>query len=295
MNPTHLLTFAVVARFQSITKAAEYLNLGQPAVSGQLKILQTAVGEPLYERRGHKLELTPAGKGLLQYAENMQRDFKQAKDYVRCLKQVNTGSLRIGATMTMTSYFLPEYLVKLQTDYPGVQVYMETGDTREIIDKMADYDLGFVEGPVAEEQLPINYEVLHWKTDEIVLILPEKHPLASQYPKAAPLSVLAEYPVIWREPGSGARQAVEEALLQAGIKAPVTIEVMGVTAVMESVRAGLGIGFASFKALRHEGSGLVSRRLDPPDGVLWQLNVIVPREVIQSRVAKAFIDLISSD
>ncbi len=295
MNPTHLLTFAIVARLQSITKAAEYLNLGQPAVSGQLKLLQTAVGEPLYERRGHKLVLTPAGKGLLQYAENMQRDFKQAKDYVRCLKQVNTGSLRIGATMTMTSYFLPEYLVRLQTDYPGVQVYMETGDTREIIDKMHDYDLGFVEGPVATEELPINFEVMHWKSDEIVLILPERHPLASQYSQAAPLSVLAEYPVIWREPGSGARQAVEQALSQAGIIAPVTIEVMGVTAVMESVRAGLGIGFASAKALRHEGSGLVSRRLDPPAGILWELNLIVPKEVIQSRVAKAFLKLIETD
>jgi DNA-binding transcriptional LysR family regulator len=292
MNPTHLLTFAIVARFQSITKAAEYLNLGQPAVSGQLKLLQTAVGEPLYERRKHKLELTPAGKGLLKYAENMQRDFKQAQDYIRCLRQVNTGSLRIGATMTMTSYFLPEYLVKLQTDYPGVQVYMETGDTREIIDKMHDYDLGFVEGPVAAEELPINFEVVRWKSDEIVLILPEQHPLASQYPLAAPLSVLAEYPVIWREPGSGARQAVEQALLRAGVSAPVAIEVMGVTAVMESVRAGLGIGFASAKALQHEGSGLVSRRLDPPAGVLWELNIIVPKEVIRSRVAKAFLDLI---
>ena len=50
MNPNHLLTFAVVARLKSITKAAKYLHLGQPAVSGQLKLLQSTVGEPLYDR-----------------------------------------------------------------------------------------------------------------------------------------------------------------------------------------------------------------------------------------------------
>ncbi len=290
MNPNHLLTFAIVAQLKSITRAAQYLNLGQPAVSGQLKLLQEFVGEPLYERRGHKLELTPAGQGLLQYADKMQQDYKQAKEYVRSLKQVNTGSLRIGATMTMTSYFLPQYIVKLQTEHPGVQIYMETGDTREIVDKMHDYDLGFVEGPVQPEELPINYEVLNWKTDEIVLILSDQHPLAEEYPDTVPLSVFAEHQVIWREPGSGARQAIEHALTKAGIKAPVTIEVMGVTAVMESVRAGLGIGFASAMALRNECNGLISRKLESP-GVLWELNIIIPKAIIQSRVAKAFLDL----
>ncbi len=290
MNPNHLLTFAIVAQLKSITRAAQYLNLGQPAVSGQLKLLQEFVGEPLYERRGHKLELTPAGQGLLQYADKMQQDYKQAKEYVRSLKQVNTGSLRIGATMTMTSYFLPQYIVKLQTEHPGVQIYMETGDTREIVDKMHDYDLGFVEGPVQPEELPINYEVLNWKTDEIVLILSEQHPLATEYPGMVPLSVFAEHQVIWREPGSGARQAIEHALTKAGIEAPVTIEVMGVTAVMESVRAGLGIGFASAMALRNESNGLISRKLESP-GVLWELNIIVPKAIIQSRVARAFLDL----
>ncbi len=291
MNPTHLLTFAIVARLQSITKAAQYLNLGQPAVSGQLKLLQAAVGEALYERRGHKLELTPAGQGLLEYAEKMQQDFKQAKEYIRCLKQVNTGNLRIGATMTMTSYFLPKYLVQMQTQYKGVHVSMETGDTREILDKMYDYDLGFVEGPVATGDLPINYQLVKWKTDEIVLILPERHTLAEQYADIVPLDVFVEYPIIWREPGSGARQAVEDALRQADINAPVSIEVMGVTAVMESVRAGLGIGFASAQALAHKLEGLVARRLGSEQGILWELNIIRPDAVMQSRVAKAFLAL----
>ncbi len=294
MNPNHLLTFAVVARLKSITRAAQFLHLGQPAVSGQLKLLQNDVGEPLYERKGHQIELTPAGAGLLEYADKLNNDFNQALEYVRCLQHVSAGSLRIGATMTMTSYFLPQHVVQLQSEHPGVQVYMETGDTRKIVRKMQDYDLGFVEGPVDIEELPVNYEIIPWRTDEIVLILPETHPLCKQYPDAVPLTVFAEHQVIWRESGSGAQQAVENALAKANISAPINIEVTGVTGVKESVRAGLGIGFASLMTLHKESKGLVTKRINPPDGLFWQLNIIAPKDVIQSRVAKAFLALCRS-
>ena len=291
MNPNHLLTFAVVARLKSITKTAELLNLGQPAVSGQLKLLQDFVGEPLYLRKGHQIELTPAGEGLFECARRIEKDLKQSIDYVRCLKQVNAGRLRIVSTMTVASYYLPQLVVQLQTMHHGVQVFMETGDTAEIIEKMPDFDLGFIEGPVELNDLPSNYEVIPWQDDEIVLVLPENHIVAKQYPENVPLNVFTKHQVIWREAGSGARKAVEKALLEAGIIAPVNIEVTGVSGVKEAVRAGLGIGFSSSQALRNEREGLVARRINPPDGLIWHLNIIAPKQVIQSRVTKAFIEL----
>ncbi|MCK5830711.1 MAG: LysR family transcriptional regulator [Methylococcales bacterium] len=291
MNPNHLLTFSVAARLQSITQAADFLHLGQPAVSGQLKILQDFVGEPLYQRRGHKLELTPAGEGLLEYANRMDKNFKQAIEYVKSLKQVNVGRLRIVSTMTVASYYLPRVVVQLQTLYAGVQVFMETSNTAKIIEKMPDFDLGFIEGPVDEKDLPSNYEVIPWQDDEIVLVLPENHVLTKEYPDTVPLIVFTKHQVIWREAGSGARQALEKALLESGIIAPVNIEVTGVSGVKESVRAGLGIGFASSKALLNEKKGLVARRINFPKGLIWHLNIIAPKPIIQSRVARVFIDL----
>lgn len=291
MNPNHLLTFAVVARFKSITQAAQFLHLGQPAVSGQLKLLQELVGEPLYERRGHSIELTAAGRGLLEYAEKMHGDFQQAKEYVRRLQKINAGSLRLGATMTVGSYYLPQYVVQLQTEYSGVQVFLETCNTQEIINNIHDFDLGFIEGAVSKEQLPANYQVINWQQDEIVLIVAENHVLAKEYPESVPLEVFTEHQVIWREAGSGARETVENALAAARINAPVNIEVTGVSGVKESVRAGLGIGFSSSQALRNEIKGLVARRINPPDGLTWQLNIIAPEAIIQSRVAKAFLNL----
>ncbi len=291
LNPNHLLTFTVVARLKSITKTAEFLHLGQPAVSGQLKLLQDFVGEPLYLRKAHQIELTAAGEGLLQFALRVEKELNSAAKYVQSLKQVNAGRLRIVSTMTVGSYYLPHLVVKLQTNNPGVQVSMETGDTDEIIEKISDFDLGFVEGLVDVNDLPSNYEVIPWQNDEIVLILPAGHKLAERYPVTVPLDVFTKHQVIWRESGSGARKAVEKELLEAGIIAPVSIEVTGVSAVKEAVRAGLGIGFSSSKALRNEKEGLVARSINSEDGLIWHLNIIAPKQAIRSRVAKEFIQL----
>lgn len=261
MNPQHLLTFAVVARLKSITLTAQHLNIGQPAVSGQLKLLQTFVGEPLYERKGHQIELTAAGQGLLRYAEKMDSCYGKSLEYVRSLQKISTGVLRIGATMTIASYYLPKFVVELQTNHAGVQVFMKTLDTAGTLDNLYSLDLGFIEGSLQDVELPGNYQIIPWQNDEIVLVIPDNHPLVSQYTDFVPLEVFTQHQVIWREQSSGGRQVVESALLAAGINAPVNIEVTGVSAVKESVRAGLGIGFSSSLALKNEAKGLVSRRI----------------------------------
>ncbi|MDP7536712.1 MAG: LysR family transcriptional regulator [Methylococcales bacterium] len=291
LNPQHLLTFCVVAKFCSITRAAQSLNIGQPAVSGQLKLLQGAVGEPLYEREGHRIVLTPAGESLLEYASNFDKSFNEANEFVRCLQEINAGTLRIGSTMTIASFYLPKYVVQLQTLHHGVQVFMKTGNTHEILKNLSSLDLGFIEGPIDRELLPKNYQLIPWQEDEIVLVLPEGHELAHMYSESVPLHALLNYPVIWREPESGARQVLERALAKAKLEIPVNIEVMGVSGIKEAVRAGLGIGFSSSQALRYEREGLVARRLNSTNGLLWHLNIIAPKVAIQSRAVKAFLEL----
>ena len=291
INPNQLLTFAVVARLKSVTRAAEYLHIGQPAVSGQLKLLQERVGEPLYHRKGHQIELTPVGEALLEYAEKLEHSLHLSCDYVRRLQELDTGVLRIGSTTTIASYFLPEYLVLSQTNFPGVHVYMNTGNTQEIIAKLSDLDLGFIEGPVDEKTLPVDYDLIPWREDEIVLVVRKDHELVKRCPDGVPLSVFNDYQVIWREPESGARQLIESALSKEGIDVSINIEVMGVAGVMGSVRAGLGISFASLQALKHASAELVPLKINPPESLIWYLNLIAPREGLRSRAVQAFLHL----
>lgn len=193
--------------------------------------------------------------------------------------------------MTIASYYLPKFVVELQKNHEGVQVFMKTLDTAWTLDDLYSLDLGFIEGSLQGVELPSNYQFIPWQQDEIVLVIPENHELTMQYNEFVPLDVFTQHQVIWREQSSGGRQVVEAALAAAGINAPVNIEVTGVSAVKESVRAGLGIGFSSSLALKNETRGLVSRRIGSQQGLTWQLNIIAPKPALQSRATKAFLKL----
>ncbi|MBE0629031.1 MAG: LysR family transcriptional regulator, partial [Burkholderia vietnamiensis] len=94
MTPDQLITFAAVAEHLNISRAAVALHLSQPAVSGQLRVLQDEFGEPLYQRDGRGIRLTPVGEQLAQYA-NAQRDtFAQARAFRDAVRGLDAGTLR---------------------------------------------------------------------------------------------------------------------------------------------------------------------------------------------------------
>jgi len=291
VNPQHLLTFTVVARLRSISRAADTLHLSQPAVSGQLRKLQAIVGEPLYARHAHGIELTAAGQGLLRYAEALRRIQAQTDDYIAQLQGVEAGNLHIGATSTLASYYLPEHVVSFQQTYPGISVHIDTDHSLALIQRLETFDVAMIEGPLPNDiSLSSQYELRTWVIDEVVLVLRADHPLAHRYPAVVPFNVLGEYPIIWREATSGARQTFENALDKADVRLPVKIVVTGVDAVKEAVRAGLGIGFTSFCALSHAGSDLVYRHLGHLNGVCWNLYIATPIKPLRSRASQAFIE-----
>ncbi|WP_424952505.1 LysR family transcriptional regulator [Deinococcus sp.] len=83
INPEHLLTFVRVAQLGTLSASAAELNLTQPAVSSQMKLLTQAVGEPLLARHRSGVRLTPAGEGLLPHAVAVLRALEGAKHYAR--------------------------------------------------------------------------------------------------------------------------------------------------------------------------------------------------------------------
>lgn len=93
----------------------------------------------------------------------MEHNYRETQDYIRRLQQVTPGTLRIGSTMTIATYYLPQYVVRLQSDYPGVHVYMTARDTRKIVQNLPALDLAFIEAPVATEQLPAPFHMLPWQ------------------------------------------------------------------------------------------------------------------------------------
>ncbi|MFJ0885883.1 LysR family transcriptional regulator, partial [Bordetella bronchiseptica] len=258
MTPEQLLTFASVADAGNISRAAELLHLSQPAVSGQLRMLQDWFGEPLYRRSGHGIVLTAAGERLAEHARQLRQVYSQAGALRDAWRGLETGSLRLGASTTPASYLLPGLVAAFRARYPAVGVHLSDGNTRQIVERLPSLDLAFIEGEVPAG-LPADTVVHPWRQDEVVAIVRSDHTLAGN--GAATLRDLAAWPQVTREPGSGVRGLVERAFASAGLAPAVGLELAGVEGVKQAVRAGLGVGFVSIMSVRHEDGSLATLRL----------------------------------
>lgn len=286
MTPDQLITFATVAELRNISRAADALHLSQPAVSGQLRQLQDEFGEPLYVRDGRGVRLTPVGEALAPLAAQVREAFGQARAFRDAVRGVERGTLRIGASSTPASYLLPYLIAAFRPLAPAVTIQTMTGNTADVVAALASLDLALIEGPLGES-LPAGTAVHSWHEDEIVAIVPAAHPLAAAPGQPVPLDVLAASPLVLREAGSGVRQLVERAFARAGVPVRVALEIAGVEAVKEAVRAGMGVGFVSAMSLR--GDAALVKRPIAPQPLVRRFSILVPHAATPSRVAARFL------
>ncbi|KVP63924.1 LysR family transcriptional regulator [Burkholderia ubonensis] len=290
MTPDQLITFAAVAEHLNISRAALALHLSQPAVSGQLRLLQDEFGEPLYQRDGRGIRLTPAGEQLAQYANALRDTFAQARAFRDAVRGLDAGTLRIGASTTPASYLLPYLMAAFQQTAPRVAIQTMSGNTSEVVAALPSLDIALIEGPPGEA-LPPGTAVHAWHEDEIVAIVPAGHPLAGPaHAGGVSLDALAAHPLVLREAGSGVRQLVERAFAHTGAPMRVALEIAGVEAVKEAVRAGMGVGFVSAMSLRHDDAALVMRSFVPAP-LTRHFSILVPHGGAPSRVAAQFLAL----
>jgi DNA-binding transcriptional LysR family regulator len=292
MTPEQLITFAAVAEHRNISRAAQALHLSQPAVSGQLRLLQEEFGEPLYLRDGRGVRLTPTGEQLAAYAARLRDNWRDAFAFRDALRGLERGTLRIGASTTPASYLLPYLVAAFHRSFPGVKLETASGNTSDVVGMLGTLDIALIEGE-AGAPLPPDTIVHPWHDDEIVAIVPRAHPLAAH--ATAPdarvaIAVLGDYPLVLREDGSGVRQVVERAFARADVPMRIALEIAGVEGVKEAVRAGMGIGFVSAMSMRHEDSALCQIRVGP-EPLARRFSILVPRGAAASRVAQRFLDL----
>lgn len=268
LNPEQLLTFAEVVRAGGISAAARRLHLTQPAVSNQLKKLQDTIGETLYQRSGRGIALTGAGQHLYLEAQRLADAFSAAQTLADALAKAETGRVRIAASQTLGAYLLPSVIAAFREQAPGIEIELASYNSREVVERLEDRDLALLEGPLSHP-LPGDRQAAPLAPDEIVAVLRHDHPLAQQ--RGLSLDQLADQPLIWREQGSGTREQLEQAFHAVGIAPHIGMALAGVAAVKEAVRQGLGIGFASRLALRHDRGPLLGIPLRPPLRRAWTL------------------------
>lgn len=248
MELNQLRTFLMVAEYGSFTQVARELNISQPAVSVQIQALERELEVRLLDRLPRQVVLTPAGEVLHNYA---RRIFNLETEARRALSEMcghQDSYLHIGASPTIGTYVLPHILGEFRQTHCGVRIIAEIKPTYEIVTAIEDhsFDLGLIEAETDADDL----ETIPFMNDELVLVVSGQHPWASLQ-KVEPAELTSQ-PWITREPGSGTRAWIEEALLKLGVTITPNLELGGIEAIKHAVAAGLGIALLSRNAIRWE-------------------------------------------
>ena len=261
IDPALLLLWARVARAGNLHVAAGGLFLTQPAISHRLKQLQGQAGEPLYRRARHGIVPTPLGLRLAKLGEEIELALEEAEHLCQSTEGLLHGSVRILASNSNAELLLPGALARFRSNHPGIHLRLTTSNSRQARLHRDEADLVFVEDDLPEPREARWVQECLLRT-RIVLLLPAQHPLAAS---AAPVHLhsLQESTLIWRESGSGIREAALQAFRDLGLHPEIRFELSGLAAIRDGVRAGLGLAFVSATQNSEPSPGLVTRELVP--------------------------------
>lgn len=238
-----------VGELGSISAAAAAHRVTQPAASMRLRALERLLQIPLLERATTGARLTPAGMATVEWAGVVLGDMRTLLGGTAALRADRTSHLRLAASLTVAEYLIPRWLHTLAAEAPDIRVSLEMGNTAHVADLVAagDVDLGFIEGSRPPGRLR-SKEVL---ADELVIVVPAGHPWSR---RRRPISAteLAKTPLVLREPGSGTREVLTDALDAYGLGVTAAMELGSTTAIKAAVMTGAGPAVVSALAVRAE-------------------------------------------
>jgi DNA-binding transcriptional LysR family regulator len=233
----------------NFTRAAEELNITQPAVSHHIRFLEEQYEAKLFIYSGKKIRLTEAGRVLLSSAITMKDDELHLKKLVR-EQSGKKQRLVFGATMTIGEYVMPEALIRFLDVYPKTAVQMVVGDTRELLEQLNDGKIEFavVEGFFQKKE----YEFLVYDTQPFVAVCSKDYQFQKEIKK---IEDLLEERLFIREKGSGSRDLLESYLEGKNLRLHDFSDIMVVNnigAIKKMVEIGKGITFLYEAAIREE-------------------------------------------
>ena len=249
-----LTVFAEVARQGSVLRAASALHLTPPAVSLQIKELESQVGHTLFDRGGRRMSLTTSGEYFLFYARKLLSTLKDAEDAMARLSRLESGRLTIGM-VSSAKYFLPQLLARFHAEHPAVDVRLRLGSRNELGAMLQAGEVDLCVMGRAPRNVQCRDEP--FAKHPHVLVTAPGHPFARA--EAVPAAALADEPFIVREAESGTRAVLQEYLDKQGIAPAFVMEMPSNEAIKQAVMAGMGVSVLSLHTIALEWkSGLIA-------------------------------------
>lgn len=287
MNYTlnQLQIFLKITQTQSVTKAAEELNLTQPAVSIQLKNFQDQFDIPLTEVVGRKIYITDFGQEIAEAAENILNQVSMIDFKTHAFKGQLTGRLKFSIVSTGT-YVMPYFLSSFMKMHERVEVSMDVTSRKKVIESLQANSVDFSLVSIIPDSL--NVEKIDLLQNKLYLVGNRDHKL-----KKGPYTkeILKDLPLIYREEGSGIRQTMDTFIERNRLSTIKKMVLNSNEAVKQAVVAGLGYSILPLIGIKNElfnGDIHIIPLKGLPIKTVWQLIWLKGKS--HSPVAKAFLN-----
>ncbi|MDX2847087.1 MULTISPECIES: LysR family transcriptional regulator [Streptomycetaceae] len=288
MELRHLEYFVAVAEEHHFTRAAERLMISQSGLSASVRALEQELGTPLFVRSTRSVELTAAGRALLDEACRTLASVRAAKEAVAAVQGLMRGVLTIGTEQCLAGVDVPALLARFRARHPGVEVRLRQAGSAALVQDITSgrLDVAFTalsgEAPEGVRLRPITRAPM-------VLLCHPGHRLAGA--ETAGWADLGGEEFVDFHPDWGARGLTDRAFAANRVERRVALEVNDVHSLIDLVHHGLGIAVVPQPIARKEhAAGLRTVRLAGAEDHIWEVSAALPQE---DRVSPAARKLLS--
>ena len=206
--------FISVAENLSISKAANGLNISQPAVTRHIKELENRYKTNLLERKGNKVYLTKAGEKVYNAFKAIAQQYRDLDFEIGQMQDSISGEFKIGASSTISQYVIPKVIASFHKRYPKIQIFLMNGNSFEVEKLLLDnkVDVAMVEN--YSSQSGIRY--INFLNDELIVVTGGNSVYAKR--KTITKDDLFKIPLVVREEGSGTLEVIKQIFAQQNIR-----------------------------------------------------------------------------
>ncbi len=282
--------FKEVADSGNISVAAKNLYISQSAVSQSIKQLETALQARLFARNPRGVTLTGEGQMLYQYVRSALGLLATGEDKLTQAQQLLLGTLVIGASDTVTSFFLTPYLDAFHRKYPGIRLKIVSGRSAKVLSmlKSGAVDIAFASSPMDSSM-----ECWPCFSTHSVFVAGREYPCDFEHVYS--YAEIAQFPLILLERKASSRIFLEQEFLKAGISLTPEIELSSRSLLVSLSRIGLGVAGVTQEFVEKElESGeirLLKTEFEIPSR---SVDMCTLRDVHPTAAAAAFMDMIRS-
>ena len=294
MDLRRIRYFIVLSEELHFGRAAQRLNIAQPPLSQQIRVLEEELGARLFERSNRRVELTAAGKALLPEARALSAQAERTGEVARRAQRGELGELRIGFTGSAAfSEVIPQLIFEYRRRLPGVHLRLEELTTQQQLTAMLEHrmEVAFVRGATRPE-LPPTLQATRLFEDALGAVLPARHPLAAQGGALSVGALKDEAFVMYpRESGTGVYDQIIALCQQAGFAPQLAQEARESPTIVGLVAAGIGVALvpASLRSINVNGVAYRPLREKAARSAMWlvlRAGVLTPQEAMIAELAR---------